>query len=96
METETTKPVQTFREGAVGVSVWKRDGKNGAFYEFTLSRSYKKSEEEAGYTQSFREENEQALVRVVSEAAEWIREHRASNEPAASQPADVTSERQSS
>lgn len=73
MENETKKPVQTFREGAIAVSVWKREGKNGAFYEFTLSRSYKKSEEEAGYTQSFREDNEQALVKVIGEAAAFIR-----------------------
>ncbi|MBI1827242.1 MAG: hypothetical protein HY287_03570 [Planctomycetes bacterium] len=74
MENETKKPVQTFREGAVGVSVWKRNGKNGEFFEYTLSRSYKKSEEEAGYAQSFREDNEQALVSVVGQAAAFIRE----------------------
>ena len=74
MENETKKPVQTFREGAVGVSVWKREGTNGAFYEFTLSRSYKKSEEEAGYAQSFREDNEPALVNVIGLAAAFIRE----------------------
>ena len=74
METETQKPVQTFREGAIGVSVWKRDSKNGVFYEFTLSRSYKKSEEEAGYSQSFREENEGALEKVIAMAAAFIRE----------------------
>ncbi len=72
MGNETKKPVQIFREGAVGVSVWKREGKHGAYYEFTLSRSYKKSEDEAGYAQSSHEENEQALVKVIGQAAAFI------------------------
>lgn len=74
MKEETKKPAQTFREGAIGASVWRRDSKNGVFYEVTLSRSYKKSDEEAGYSQSFREDNEQALVRVIGQAASFIRE----------------------
>ena len=48
MDNEKSQPVETFREGAIGASVWRREGKNGPFYEFTLSRSYVKSENEAG------------------------------------------------
>jgi|CXWL01.1.fsa_nt_gi hypothetical protein len=70
----SNKPVRTFREGAVGLSVWERQGKRGAFYDFTLSRSYKKGENGAGYTLTFREENAEAIVRVVSDAAHWMRE----------------------
>lgn len=73
MENETKRPVQTFREGAIGVSVWERNGTNGPFYEFTLSRSYKKSEEDSGYSQSFREQNEAALTKVIGEASAFIR-----------------------
>ena len=74
MENESKKPVQTFREGAIGVSVWKRESSDGPFYEFTVSRSYKKSEEEAGYSQSFREYNEQTLLKVIGQASAFIRE----------------------
>lgn len=74
MENETKKPVQTFREGAIGASLWKREGQNGGFYEFTLTRSYKKSEDKAGYSQCFREYNGEALVKVIGQAVEFIRE----------------------
>lgn len=73
MENENNKPIQTFREGALGVSVWKRDGNQGEFYEFTLARSYKKSADAAGYAQTFREYNEQALINVIGQAAAYIR-----------------------
>jgi hypothetical protein len=73
MESETNRPVETFREGAIGASVWRREGRNGPFYEFTLSRSYVKSEEEAGYSQSFRQQNELALIKVITQVAEFIR-----------------------
>lgn len=73
MENENNKPIQTFREGALGVSVWKRDGNQGAFYEFTIARSYKKSADTAGYAQTFREYNEQALMNVIGQAAAFIR-----------------------
>jgi len=84
MDTETKKPVQTFRDGAIGVSVWKRDGNQGEFYEFTLSRSYKKTDDEAGYAQTFREYNEQALVALIGQASAFIREQ---SEQSASQAA---------
>lgn len=73
MNNDANRPVQTFREGAIGASVWRREGKNGPFFEFTLSRSYVKSEDEAGYSANFREQNELALVKVVTQAAEFIR-----------------------
>ena len=73
MNNEKNQPVETFREGAIGASVWRREGKNGPFYEFTLSRSYVKNEEEAGYSHSFRQQNDVALAKVISQAAEYIR-----------------------
>ncbi|MBI1827332.1 MAG: hypothetical protein HY287_04025 [Planctomycetes bacterium] len=74
MDHETHKPIQTFREGAIGVSIWKRTGRNGSFYDFTLSRSYKKSDTEAGYALNFHEDNERALVAVIGQAASFIRD----------------------
>lgn len=79
------KPTRTFREGAIGVSVWERQGKNGAFYDFTVSRSYKQGENGSAYASTFRADNADAMVRVVSAAAAWIREQRgnlAAEEPA--------------
>ena len=69
------KPIQTFREGAIGVSIWQGDGREGPFFDFTLSRSYKRSEDEAGYTGTFHAYNEEAISTVVRQACEWIREH---------------------
>ena len=73
------KPAKTFREGAIGVSVWERQGKNGAFYDFTVSRSYKDGENGSAYAATFRADNTEAIVRVIGEAAVWIRERSASN-----------------
>ena len=68
MNNENNRPVQTFREGAVGLSIWKRVGSNGDYYEFTLSRSFVKSENEAGYSQCFKTENEKGLQKVITDA----------------------------
>lgn len=74
MDNQDNKPFQTFRDGAIGVSIWERDGSDGPFYEFTLSRSYKKSDTEAGYSACFREYNDQALVSVIGQAVAFIRQ----------------------
>lgn len=42
--TEKKKPTEFFREGAVSVSVWPNEGKNGKFNTFSLTRSYKKGD----------------------------------------------------
>lgn len=72
------KPTKTFREGAIGVSVWERQGSKGTFYDFTVSRSYKNAENGSAYAATFRADNADAIVRVVSAAAAWIRERRES------------------
>lgn len=74
MTNKDKHPIQTFRDKAIGVSIWERNGSNGTFYEFTLSRSYKKSETESGYANGFGEAHEEALVSVIRQAASWIRE----------------------
>lgn len=75
----SNKPVKTFRHGAIGVSVWERQGKKGVFYDFTVSRSYKNGENGSAYASTFREDNAEAIVRVVGEAAAWIREQAGRN-----------------
>lgn len=74
------KPAKTFREGAIGVSVWERQGKKGPFFDFTVSRSYKDGENGSAYAATFRADNTEALVRVVNAAAKWMRERSAAND----------------
>jgi len=73
MTSKTKHPVQTFRDKAIGVSIWERNGSNGPFYEFTVSRSFKKNNDDAGYTSSFRADNIEALRTVLAEAQAWLR-----------------------
>lgn len=70
---QNEKPVQTFRRGAIGGSVWLRRGRNGVFYEFSLSRCYPLGEEEFGYTNSFRQKDADDIASVALSAADWIR-----------------------
>ena len=70
----SNKPAKTFRDGAVGLSVWERQGKKGAFYDFTLSRSYKNGDNGNAYASTFREDNAEAIRRLVNDAAVWIRQ----------------------
>lgn len=72
MENPSNGPVQTFRRGAVGVSIWQREGKHGPYFEFTVSRSFKKSDDEAGYTSNFRADNIEGLRTILNEAADWL------------------------
>jgi len=67
-----SKPVANFREGNVGLSVWQREGNKGPFYEFTISRSYKKKDDTYGYSTSFSESNLKALWELLGQAAEWM------------------------
>lgn len=70
----TTKPAHTIRSGAVGVSIWERDGKHGPFYEFTLSRSYLAKEGQSGYSGSFRIKDLPAVKDLVDRTGQWIAE----------------------
>jgi hypothetical protein len=72
MENVSNGPVQTFRRGAVGVSIWQREGKHGPYFEFTVSRSFKKNDDEAGYTSNFRAENIEGLRIVLAEVESWL------------------------
>lgn len=72
----TNRPVTTIREGAIGLSVWQREGKHGTFFEFTISRCFQASNGTFGYSTSFHESNVEALEKAIKQAAAWIREHR--------------------
>ena len=70
-------PIKMFRVGAIAASVWKRQTSTGFEYlDFSLSRSWKlKSGEKEGYSTSFFHNNEDALLDVVEQASEFIREN---------------------
>ena len=67
------KPNQTFRDGAIGLSIWERSGSKGPYFEFTLSRSFKAKDGKTGYSTSFRAYDAQSIHTVIDLAAEYIR-----------------------
>ena len=69
-------PIKVIRIGAIAASVWKRQTATGFEYlDFSLSRSWKlKSGEREGYSQSFFENNEEALFDVINLACSYIRD----------------------
>lgn len=67
------KPVQTFRDGAIGLSVWERTGSKGSYFEFTISRSYKNKDGKSAYSGSFREYDAASLRTVIDQAVAHIR-----------------------
>jgi hypothetical protein len=87
-KTKTTKsngkdPVKVIRNGAVAASIWQRQTSTGFEYlDFSLSRSWKlKSGDKEGYSSNFFAANEEAILDVVTKAADYIRKN--SVEPAA-------------
>ena len=72
-------PIKVIRQGAIAASIWKRQTATGFEYlDFSLSRSWKlKSGEREGYSQSFFENNEEALFDVINLASTYIREQQA-------------------
>ena len=47
------KPVSKFRDGNLGVSIWKNESKNGPYYTVKFTRSYKDDKGEYQDTDSF-------------------------------------------
>lgn len=70
---ENEKPIQTFREGAVGASIWLKEMESGTFLDVTFSRSYKNDETgECGYSRTFSQRHLEGLAKVASQAYNWI------------------------
>ncbi len=80
------RPIEIIRDGSLAASLWERDGKNGRYYEFTLSRSYKAGEV-FRYSTTFHERDAEPLKRLLDRAAEGIREK---SEPKAKQGGEST------
>jgi hypothetical protein len=78
---ETKKPIQTFRDGAVGASVWLKQTRAGVFYDVTFSRSYKNEETgKSGYADNFSDRHLPSLIKVAGEALAYIEEKKANAE----------------
>ena len=72
---ETKKPVNTFRDGAAGASVWLKQSSQGFYYyDMSLSRSWKNVNGKAGYSQNFFSGNRDQLHNVVDQACDFIDE----------------------
>lgn len=78
-------PVKVIREGAIAASIWERQGVNGTFYEYTLSRSWKSQDgAKSGYSTNFTARNAEQLVKVIEQATQYIHDRQpASTEPVA-------------
>ena len=72
------KPAKTFRDGAVGASIWLRRTAAGVFYDVTFSRSWRDEETgRSGYSFAFSDRNLDSLIMVVAEARAWIADKKA-------------------
>lgn len=71
------RPIKTFRIGAIGASVWRRNTSGRSFYDVTLSRSWRNKESgKTGYSPCFSERQLDTLIDVAIEAKAWIEEQR--------------------
>jgi hypothetical protein len=79
-EGEAIDPVHVVRKGAIAASVWQRQSPSGyAYYDFSLSRSWKSmSSDKMGYSRNFFETNQADLIEVIQKVSAWITEKRES------------------
>jgi hypothetical protein len=75
-DAEGMDPVQVVRKGAIAASIWQRQSPSGyAYYDFSISRSWKSmSSEKTGYSKNFFETNQADLIEVIQRASAWITE----------------------
>lgn len=75
------RPIQTFRDGAIGASVWLRQTRAGVFYDVTVSRAWKDEEAgKSGYSQTYSDYNLDSLIQVTQDAKLWIAGQKANAE----------------
>lgn len=68
----TNRPIENFRDGAIQVTVWPRQGPNGAFYEIERTRSYKDKNDEWQKTTLISERDMLKARRLEDQAYEAI------------------------
>lgn len=67
------KPAHTIKCGPIEAAIWENDGKEGAFFTFTLGRFYKDRNDEWQTSDSFGARNELDAIQAVQQATSWIR-----------------------
>jgi len=70
------QPVKRFRDGIISASVWRQDGKTGAFFNVTLERSYLVDEgtpqQKWEYTASLGRYDLLSAAKLLGQAHTWI------------------------
>ena len=77
MATETTRPIHSFQCATVRASIWKNDGKYGAFYAITFSRTFTGGDGLPKTSGSFGKHDLSAVSTVIRQAEGWLRQHEA-------------------
>lgn len=77
MSNEKQKPIKSYRRGAIGVSIWKREtiieGNPTVFYSATASRAYTKDAGETfEYSDSFDADDLPVVAALLQTAYFWI------------------------
>ena len=70
---EKEPPVHELKEGAVKAAIWRREGKNGVFYQASFTRIFK--DEVTGIwrdSPNFGERDLEPLAKLASQAFSWI------------------------
>jgi len=69
--------IKTIREGAIAANIFRGQTPDGHTYlYFSLSRSWKSANgNREGYSDRFYDRNEEAILRVVAQACDWIRDN---------------------
>lgn len=68
----TNRPVENFRDGAIQVAVWPRQGPKGTFYEIERTRSYKDRDDKWQKTPLISERDMLKARRLEDQAYEAI------------------------
>ena len=77
MATETTRPIHSFHCATVRASIWKNDGKYGACYAITFSRTFTDGDGHPKTSGSFGTQDLSAVSTVIRQVEGWVREHTA-------------------
>jgi len=84
MSTETkTPPVEKIRRKSISASIWRNEGKNGAFYNVTFERSFKDGDDYKN-SHSYGQDDVLVLGQLTSLVWEKINELQAADRAAAS------------
>lgn len=67
------RPAQSFRYGAIKCVIWRNEGRNGAFYNTVITRSYKDGEDWKE-SSSFGQEDLPTVAKAALDAHTYVQE----------------------